>query len=88
MSLRLLIGLLLVLVTASAVEVVRAKHDHRQQFVALGEAEKVRDALEIEYNQLQLEQATYAESTLVDRIARERLGMVPPQAEDIVVVRP
>ncbi len=88
MSLRLAIGLLLVLNTASAVEVVRAKHEHRQRFVELGEAEKARDALEIEYNQLQLEQATYAESTLIDRIARERLGMEPPKAEDIVVVRP
>ncbi|RMH94201.1 cell division protein FtsL [Lysobacter pythonis] len=88
MSLRFLVVLLLVLDVASAVAVSTARHRHRQLFVELNRLERARDELEIEFNQLQLEQATYAESTLIDRIARERLGMVAPVANEIVVVRP
>ncbi|SIP89697.1 cell division protein FtsL [Solilutibacter tolerans] len=88
MSARFLIGLLIALNIASAVGVVMARHRHRQLFVELNRLEKVRDELNVEFSRLQLEQATWAESTLIDRTARERLGMVLPVADDIVVVRP
>ena len=88
MSARFLIGLLIALNIASAVGVVMARHRHRQLFVELNRLEKVRDELNVEFSSLQLEQATWAESTLIDRTARERLGMVLPVADDIVVVRP
>ncbi len=87
MSLRFLVGLLLALDIASAVGVVMARHRHRQAFVEINRLEKVRDELNVEFSRLQLEQATWAESTLIDRTARERLGMVLPQADQIVVVR-
>lgn len=88
MSARFLIGLLIVLNIASAVGVVFARHRHRQLFVELNRLEKARDELNVEFSRLQLEQATWAESTLIDRTARERLGMVLPKADEIVVVRP
>lgn len=88
MSARFLIGLLIVLNIASAVGVVLARHRHRQLFVELNRLEKARDELNVEFSRLQLEQATWAESTLIDRTARERLGMVLPKADEIVVVRP
>lgn len=88
MSARFLIGLLIVLNVASAVGVVFARHRHRQLFVDLNRLEKARDELNVEFSRLQLEQATWAESTLIDRTARERLGMVLPKADEIVVVRP
>ena len=88
MSARFLIGLLIVLNIASAVGVVFARHRHRQLFVELNRLEKARDELNVEFSRLQLEQATWAESTLIDRTARERLGMVLPKAYEIVVVRP
>ncbi|MBE2211534.1 MAG: cell division protein FtsL [Xanthomonadaceae bacterium] len=88
MSLRFLIGLLIALNIASAVGVVVARHKHRQLFVELNGLEKARDELNVEFSRLQLEQATWAESTLIDRTARERLGMVLPKADEIVVVRP
>ena len=50
--------------------------------------ERARDELNIEFGRLQLEQATLAEATRVDRVARERLGMKFPEAADVVVVRP
>ena len=88
MSLRWLLALLLAANIASAVLVVHARHQHRQQFVELSKLEKARDELNIEFGRLQLEQATWAESNRVDQVARNRLGMVFPQAAEIVVVRP
>jgi len=88
MSLRWLLALLLVANIVSAVVVVHARHQHRQRFVELTKLEKARDELNIEFGRLQLEQATWAESNRVDQVARNRLGMVFPQADEIVVVRP
>ena len=87
MSLRFAVLLLLALDIASAIGVVWARHRHRQLFVELSRVEKARDALNVEFSRLQLEQATWAEGTLIDRAARERLGMVLPEADKIVVVR-
>ncbi len=72
----------------SAIGVVHARYRHRQLFVELSRLEKSRDELNIEFSRLQLEQATWAESNRVDRIARSRLGMKTPEPADIVVVRP
>ena len=88
MSLRFMVLLLLALDIATAVGVVMARHRHRQLFVELNRLEKTRDELNVDFSRLQLEQATWAESTLIDRTARERLGMVLPKADEIVVVRP
>jgi cell division protein FtsL len=73
---------------ASAIGVVYARHRHRLLFVELSRLEKVRDELNIEFGRLQLEQATVAESNRIDQIARMRLGMKFPEADDVVVVRP
>ena len=88
MSLRWLLALLIAANIVSAVVVVHARHQHRQRFVELTKLEKARDELNIEFGRLQLEQATWAESNRVDQVARNRLGMVFPQADEIVVVRP
>jgi cell division protein FtsL len=72
---------------ATALLIVRDRHEHRQAFIALNKLEKTRDALNIEFGRLQLEQATWAESNRVDQVARMRLGMVFPRTEDIVVLR-
>lgn len=85
---RLLLLVLLLACIATAVMRVEARHSHRQVFSEIVKAENVRDRLELEFKQLQLEQATYAESTLIDKAARERLGMVAPETHEIVLVRP
>jgi cell division protein FtsL len=88
MTLRILIGLLVVANVLSAIAVVFARHEHRQLFIALTGLEKTRDALNIEFGRLQLEQATWAESNRIDQVARNRLGMRFPETREIVVVRP
>ena len=81
------LGLLVAANVATALLIVRDRHEHRQGFVALNRLEKARDDLNIEFGRLQLEQATWAESNRVDQVARMRLGMVFPRTEDIVVLR-
>ncbi len=85
---RLLLIALVALNVATAIGVVYARHRHRTLFVELSKLQRVRDELNIEFGRLQLEQATVAEATRIDQIARERLGMKSPEAGEIVVVRP
>ena len=88
MILRILVLLLIVANVGSAIAVVYARHEHRQLFVDFKRLERERDELNIDFGRLQLEQATWAESNRIDQVARNRLGMVFPQADETVVVRP
>ena len=85
---RLILVVLVLANVATAIGVVYAKHRHRVLFVELTKLEKQRDELNIEFGRLQLEQATVAESTRIERVASTRLGMKFPEAADVVVVRP
>ena len=88
MSRYVLIGALVVACVATSLLVVRDRHAHRQAFTALSKLERARDELNIEFGRLQLEQATVAESTRIERVATTRLGMKFPEAGDVVVIRP
>ena len=85
---RFLLVVLALANVATAVGVVYARHRHRVLFVELTKLEKERDELNIEFGRLQLEQATVAESTRIERVATTRLGMKFPEAGDVVVIRP
>ena len=74
-------------VVVSAVGVILAKHENRKRFAQLQELERVRDAMNVEWGQLQLEQGTWATHSRVERIARRRLHMVVPEAESMVIIR-
>jgi cell division protein FtsL len=87
MSRHLLLAVLVAANLVTALLIVRGRHEHRQAFVELSRLERSRDALNIEFGRLQLEQATWAESNRVDQVARTRLGMVFPRTEDVVVLR-
>ena len=73
-----LLAVLVLANVATALLIVRDRHDHRQAFVELSKLEKARDALNIEFGRLQLEQATWAESNRVDQVARTRLTPAMP----------
>ena len=88
MTARVLIVALLLANIASAIAVVYARHEHRQLFVDFKRLVRDRDELNIDFGRLQLEQATWAESNRIDQVARNRLGMVFPEADETVVVRP
>ena len=88
MSARYFLLFLLTLgVLGSGVAVVYARQQHRQAYVELTRMQKQRDEINIEFSRLQLEQATWAETNRIEQVATERIGMVFPQAAELVVVR-
>ena len=76
---------LLVVVVICALGVVTSQHRARKLFQELeGEQERARQ-LDVEFGQLQLEMSTWATHPRVEKIARERLHMVTPDAMGRVV---
>ncbi len=75
-------------VLGSSLGVVYAKQEARSRFNELQQLVKARDDLDIEWGQLQLEQSTWATHGRVERLARDELHMVIPQASDLRIVQP
>ena len=76
---------LVVFISAMAVVFVRSAN--RQSFLALQAATLERDHLSEEWGSLQLEHATWSSHNLVEHEARQKLQMITPGFEDVVVVR-
>jgi cell division protein FtsL len=85
---RMVVAALWVAVLGSSLGVVYAKQEARSRFNELQQLVKARDDLDIEWGQLQLEQSTWATHGRVERVAREELRMVIPQASDLRIVQP
>lgn len=80
--------ILLMLVVICALGVVTSQHRARKLFQELeGEQERARQ-LDVEYGQLQLELSTWATHPRVEKVARERLRMVTPDASGRVAPAP
>ena len=69
---------------SSAVELVLSRHASRTLFVELQSLRETRQALEREWGQLLLEQATWATHIRVETMARDSLGMTA-RTPDLVV---
>jgi cell division protein FtsL len=80
--------LLLLVVVVSAICVVYSKHQGRKLFIELQALENERDAMDVEWGQLQLEQSTLTTQGQVELAARDRLGMVVLSADNMVMVKP
>lgn len=79
--------LLAAAVTASGVWVTGAKHRARQLFVELEELNREQDRLQIDWGRLQIEQGTVATHPRIESLARERLHLINPADDQLVVVR-
>ncbi len=89
MSLRAFtIAILIVAILGSGVAVVYARQQHRQAYIELNRLVKQRDESNLEFSRLQLEQATWAETNRIEQVATQRLGMISPQGDDVVVLQP
>jgi cell division protein FtsL len=88
MSGRLLgISILLALaVILSAIAVVHTKYQTRIHFGQLQELRAQRDALDVEWNRLRLEEAALSTHVRVERKARDELSMFNPRFEDILLI--
>lgn len=73
-------------VLGSALGVVYSKHESRRLFVSLQNLEGERDAMNIDWGRLQLEQSTWATHARVATTAEKKLGMKVPDMNDITIV--
>lgn len=73
---------------ASAAGVIYARHQARDLFVRLEKLNAERDALDIEWGRLQLEQSAWSSNAFVERVANTKLQMNLPQTRDVRIVRP
>jgi cell division protein FtsL len=75
-------------VLGSAVQVIYARHKARDMFVHLEKLNAERDALEMDWGRLQLEQSYWSSHAFVERVANSKLQMNLPQTHDVRIVRP
>ena len=80
------IGMFVLAVLGSAIANVYVTHLRRELFIALQVLGRSRDAMQIEWGQLQLEQSTWATNDRIESLAREKLGMRTPELGAIVLV--
>ncbi len=81
----LVVGLVLA-VTLSAIAVVYIKYQTRVHFSQLQDLRAQRDAVDVEWNRLRLEEAALSTHVRVERKARDQLGMFNPRFEDILLI--
>ncbi|TXH04442.1 MAG: cell division protein FtsL [Nevskiaceae bacterium] len=75
-------------VVVSALAVVRTKHENRALVNDLDRLRAERERLDMEWSQLQLEEATLSHHARVEKIAREQLGMTEPRDYAVVSSKP
>jgi cell division protein FtsL len=79
---------LFAVVMTTAIGVVYSKHKARKLFVELQQLNKEVVSLNTEWGRLQLEQSAWSDHGRVEKIARERLGMAMPEAEQVAFIKP
>lgn len=84
----LVMALVFLMVLSSAITLVYSKHQSRKLFVELQELKHQVNELNTEWGQLQLEQSTWSGHGRIEQVARERLSMVMPNAEEVVFIKP
>ena len=71
----------------SAVMVVQVKNDNRRLTTESTQLRDARDALEVEWSQLQIEEAAHSSHSRIETIARNQLRMVEPRETVMVMAR-
>ncbi|VAW62544.1 Cell division protein FtsL [hydrothermal vent metagenome] len=71
----------------SAIGVIYSKHQTRKIFVKLQKIHKQIDELEVEWGQLQLEQSAWSSHGRIEKIARKKLHMTLPKANEILYIK-
>lgn len=87
-SSRLAMAVLWVMLLGAAIAVVWSKHQARSLFIELQALHAERDALDIEWGQLKLEQSAWAMHGRVEQTARLNLQMVVPRPDEVRIVKP
>ena len=70
-----------------SVAVVQTRHESRQMFAQLQTHQAERDALNVEWGRLLLEEGAWSQHRRIEQMARQRLDMSTPESAGIRVVR-
>lgn len=81
-------AILLGAIIATSLAVVYSRHQDRKLFIELQALGYDKDAMDVEYGQLQLEQSTLTTHGKVEQAARTRLGMVNPSPQQVQIIKP
>jgi cell division protein FtsL len=80
------VWILAALLVVSAIAVIELRHENRVAFARLQSLQQQRDALDVEWGKLLLEEGAWAQHQRLENTARTKLGMRLPQSEQIVMV--
>jgi cell division protein FtsL len=79
-------AVLALLVLVSAIAVVELRHQNRTVFVQLQSLMQARDALEVEWGKLLLEEGAWSQHRRIESTAVSKLGMAMPGNAQVVIV--
>ena len=79
--------LLLAAVMVVSIAVINMRHESRRLFAELQTQRSERDALNVEWGKLLLEEGTWSQHRRIEAVARQRLNMSTPDTAHIRVVR-
>lgn len=79
--------ILFVAVMLVSIAVVQTRHESRQRFAQLQAQQAERDALNVEWGKLLLEEGAWSQHRRIELLARNRLDMRTPDAADIRLLR-
>jgi cell division protein FtsL len=75
------------LVLLLALSLVYTRVTTRSLYLQLQAEQQMRDDFNVEWGRLLLQEARYAEPRYIEKVARQKLGMVYPVRENISVIR-
>ena len=78
---------LMLLTISSSAGLVYSRHLSRKLFVEIQQLDKKIDDLNVEWSRLQLEQSAWASHGRIEQVARERLGMHMPNADEVIYIK-
>ena len=76
-----------ILVLLLALSLVYTRVTTRSLYLQLQSEQQFRDKFNVEWGRLLLQEARYAEPRYIEKVARQKLGMVFPSHEKIAVIR-
>lgn len=80
--------LLLAVFLGSAMAVIYSKYYARKLFTEIQSLKKQLDYLELEWGKMQLELTTLADYNRIDHKAKNELGLIDPEQQKIIYIKP
>ncbi len=84
---QILIFVLVLILIASGLAVIYAKHKSRLVFIDIQKAEQALDRLEVNWERLTLEEKMLSEHNRVENKARKSMGLIDLDRKDIVYIQ-